>query len=72
MKTRITFDFENDDDPRDYIDPIIGLRAVSDITGYLRNLDKYGSDFKTVFEAIEKIREQVREFCHDIPDDWKQ
>lgn len=36
--------------------------ALTEIMELLRSKDKYGSDYKTVEEAIEKIREE----CYDI------
>lgn len=35
--------------------------AILDILSKLREYDKYGSNFKTPEEAIEKIREEVHE-----------
>lgn len=39
--------------------------AISDIVELLRKYDKYGHEFKSIEEAIQKIREEVYEIIHN-------
>jgi hypothetical protein len=77
LKTSITFEFEEGDGacPRDYIDPGSALVAISEITGYMREIDKYGmngASSMTPEAVIDVIRRRVRDICEDIPQEWKQ
>ena len=71
MKQQIMFNLEEGDDPLDYAAPLKALCAIHDICQYLRELEKYGSPFKTVEEAVSKIRRNVRDLCDDIREEWK-
>ena len=73
MKTILTREFDETDDIRPYIDPLSVLSAISEITAYLRGLDKYGVGDNVSAQAMAgKIRDRVREMCEEIPEDWKQ
>ena len=81
MKTSITFSFDSmvdgSDDPRNYIDPVAPLIVISEITRYLRELDKYGLGDRDIAKLkpesiVQTIRERVLEMCADIPQEWKQ
>ena len=70
-KTTITFELDDHDTPQDYADPIRTLCIVSDISQLLRDLDKYGSEYKTVEAAISGIRESVHKRCSELSEEWR-
>lgn len=72
MKTIITYELDEGDDIRPYADPLAGYSAVLAITGYLRELDRYGTNMGSGESVVDMIRGHVLELCEDIPSEWKQ
>ena len=70
MTQQIIFNLGPEDDPADYANPTAALLVVMKITGYLRQLEKYGHPYLTADEAVEKIRAEVLALCADIGEEW--
>jgi hypothetical protein len=71
MKTKLTFYFEEGEDPTVYIDPLKPLAAIHDLLTTYRELDKYGHDYKSADEAVRGMRALAYSHFDDIPEDWK-
>jgi hypothetical protein len=71
VKETIIFELEEGDDPKDYADPIAALCVVKDIVDLMRGLDKWGSDYKTVGEAISGIRANILALCSELGEEWR-
>ena len=73
MKTIITFEFDENDgnNPSNYIDPYKYLVIIGEINNYMRQIDKYGNEFKDVPQAVYEIRKHINELCAEVPEDYK-